>query len=117
MIIAGQLQHAREVVEERAINLESHRCALLSLHPHLPKENSQLLDTALLAQVGVILTLSGPWTVDSVAQQLADQYGAFPWDGPVGNGLTLDYYRSRFREMARENLFLGRQMGLIPAEE
>ena len=116
MSVMEQLAHARKVVAERGIDLPSLRCALISLHPHLSNESPQLLDTALLGEAAIILSLAEPWTVDSIARQLADQHGAFPWDGPVGNGLTMDHYRSRFREIAQETLFLGRQMGLIPAE-
>ncbi|MBM4570334.1 hypothetical protein GS489_07960 [Rhodococcus hoagii] len=61
-------------------------------------------------------TSERPWTTDSVAEQLANQSGAFPWNGPVGNGFTVAEYQNRFREMAREHLFTWRQLGLITEE-
>lgn len=51
-------------------------------------------------------------TEDGIARWLCDQSGAYPWDGPVGNGFTLPAYRARFREIARQYLLFWSRVGL-----
>lgn len=53
-----------------------------------------------------------PRTRDSIAQHLADRSGAFPWAGPVGNGLTLDQYRDAFRQQADTVITWAIRLGL-----
>ena len=49
-------------------------------------------------------------TVEQYARALADTLGAFPYDGPVGNGLTKIHYQARFREMGVEHLLVLREL-------
>lgn len=49
-------------------------------------------------------------TAEQYARALANKSGAFPYDGPVGNGLTKAEYQHRFREMAAEHLMVLREL-------
>lgn len=104
---------AKAVIAERGIDLASARLAYKSMHPQV---DSNQIDLALTMEVATIVKLGEPFTVESVARQIADESGAFPWDGPVGNGFTLDEYRERFRVIARDKVFLMGQLGFIEAD-
>ncbi|MGX4707694.1 hypothetical protein LZP97_26800 (plasmid) [Rhodococcus sp. DMF-1] len=104
------IAEARQVITARGIDLTVAHSAYQSMHPQI---SATQLDLALTAEVAIILQLSGPYDTESVARQIANRSGAFPWDGPVGNGLTPEYYQSCFREMASEKVFIGKLLGLI----
>lgn len=117
MTIQDQLDHARAVLAERGVDLSAAFPAVRALHlRELAAASDEILEELLLAHVAVILAVNPPYTLEHVARQCAESSGAFPWDGPVGNGLTLEHYQGRFREMAREHLFLADVLGLIPSE-
>lgn len=111
MTALKQVENGRRILKERGVDMAAARMALKSLHPQL---KPLMLDTVLAMEAVIASKLQAPFTADSVAEQLANESGAFPWHGPVGNGLTVSEYQSRFREIADEHLFIGRQMGLIP---
>jgi hypothetical protein len=115
--IAEQLIQARRVVSERGIDLVAARSVMRSMYPQLIDSPDDRVDLGTLAQIGIIIGLPKPHTTEAIAQHLANTSGAFPWEGPVGNGLTLDYYQGKFREMAGEIVFLGRQFGLMEVSE
>lgn len=104
------LHQARRHIAERRIDLTVAHTAYQSMHPQIGTEQ---IDLALTLEVASILQLHAPYDIESVARQIANRSGAFPWDGPIGNGLTLEYYQSRFREMASEKVFIGKLLGLI----
>ena len=106
---ATALERARQALADRSIETSDAVCAFRSLHPHVA---SHLAETGMLLEVASFLNVDPPYTVDSIAEQMANRAGAFPWDGPVGNGMTLAYYRSEFRRFARDQLFLMQQLGL-----
>lgn len=114
MNVRDQIAAAQQVIADRGIDLEAAKLAYKSMHPQLEADRIEL---ALTMEVSIISTLHPPFTVDSVAKQIADTSGAFPWDGPVGNGFTRDEYRDRFRDMAREKIFLAKQLGMDGAGE
>lgn len=103
----GLIAGAR-IIEERGIDLEAAGLAYKSMHPQVEGE---MVRTALTLEIAELSELHGPWTVDALAEQMANRSGAFPWEGPVGNGLSLEYYQGKFREMAREKLFLRDLLG------
>lgn len=103
------IELGRRIIDERGIDLTAASLAYKSMHPRV---DSAMVELALTLEVATISRLQPPFTVDSVAQQIADESGAYPWDGPVGNGFTLAEYRDRFRGIAREKLFLRTQLGL-----
>lgn len=111
MSAADAVANGQRILAERGVDIVAARMALKSMHPNLAVD---LVDTTLAIEAAIAVKLRAPYTADSVAEQLANESGAFPWNGPVGNGLTLREYQSRFREIANEHLFIGRQMGLIP---
>jgi len=115
--IAEQLDTARRVVTERGIDLTASRSVMRSMYPQLIDSADERVDFAALAQIATIVGLPEPHTTDAIARHLADTSGAFPWEGPVGNGLSLDYYQGKFREMAGELVFLGRHFGLMEVSE
>lgn len=104
----------RQIVAERGIDLEAAALAYKSMHPQVGPD---MLETALILEIASLSELHAPFTVDSVAQQMADRSGAFPWNGPVGNGLSLEYYQGKFRDMAREALFLRDLLGFADEAE
>lgn len=111
MSAAESVADGQRILVERAVDITAARMALKSMHPRLSPD---LIDTTLALEAAIVVKFRAPFTADSVAEQIANESGAFPWDGPVGNGLTLKEYQSRFRDIANEHLFIGRQMGLIP---
>ncbi|MGI5223025.1 hypothetical protein [Nocardia sp. CA-290969] len=98
----------RRIIAERGIDLAAAGLAYKSMHPQVDPAQVEL---ALTLEIAILSELKPPITVESVAQQMADNSGAFPWDGPVGNGFTREEYRERFREMARPKVFLSQQLG------
>lgn len=108
-LIVGQ-----QIVTEHGIDLAAAKLAYKSMHPQV---SSDMLETALILEIASLSELTGPFTVDSIAEQLANQSGAFPWNGPVGNGLSLEYYQGKFRDMAREKLFLRDLLGFAREAE
>lgn len=109
MNVREGIETGRRIVAERGIDIDAAKMAMKSMHPHIASDQ---LELAIIMQIASISELHGPFTVDSVAEQLADGSGAFPWNGPVGNGLSLDYYREKFRDMARDTLFLRQVLGM-----
>ncbi|MEV2222640.1 hypothetical protein AB0E01_22510 [Nocardia vinacea] len=103
----------RRLIAEHGIDLDSAKLAFKSMYPQVPHDQIELALTLTVAQLS---ELRPPFTVDSVAEQMADTSGAFPWNGPVGNGFTLEEYRGRFRDMARDRIFLAKQLG-YPADQ
>lgn len=99
----------RRIIDEHGIDLAAASLAYKSMHPRV---DPGMVELALTLEVATISRLQPPFTVDSVAAQIANESGAYPWDGPVGNGFTLAEYRDRFRGIAREKLFLRTQLGL-----
>ncbi|MBM4707170.1 hypothetical protein GS455_26900 [Rhodococcus hoagii] len=108
-----QIERARTYVVERNIDIAAARPAFISQYPQLARAPRESTTSRSSATIGIWLNVRAPWTTDSVAEQLANQSGAFPWNGPVRNGFTVAEYQNRFREMAREHLFTWRQLGLI----
>lgn len=107
----GQLAEGHRILEEFHVDMHSARQAAISLHPILAG-NRDGQDMALALAAYTAAHAPKPMAKETLAEHIANQSGAFPWSGPVGNGLTLDEYRSRFREMAAETLFLAQQMGM-----
>lgn len=104
------LLDGQRVIESRGLHLNSVMSAYKSMHPQV---SDDMIEVTLILEVAMLSKLHTPFTTESVAEQIADESGAFPWNGPVGNGLTVAEYQSRFREIAEEKLFLGRKLGLI----
>jgi len=78
------------------------------LHPQAA-ENAELI-IQLTEESHERLGIGFDVTADEYARALADKSGAFPYDGPVGNGMTKAHYQERFREMAAEHLMILREM-------
>lgn len=110
-IISDALTAAEKIIAEHGIDLDDAIMAYQSMHPQLNRADARF---TLRLEIASMSDLDAPYTTDSWAQQMADKSGAFKWSGPVGNGFTLDEYRDRWRRIAAEKLFLGRQVGLIP---
>ena len=109
-----QIAIGRAFIEENGVDLANSKPAVISLYPHLAGKDDHIelvLVTAAYAVSGVD-DLRG-LTVDTLAMHLANTSGAFPWDGPYGNGLTRDQYQNGFRTVAADYHFLAGQMGLI----
>ncbi|WP_405137458.1 hypothetical protein [Nocardia sp. NBC_01388] len=100
----------RRILTERGIDIGAAKLAFKSNHPQVANE---WIETAISLKVAAFSQRRPPYTVNSVAEQMADSDGAYPWSGPVGNGLTLDHYRGKFRDYARDELFLMRQLGIL----
>jgi hypothetical protein len=109
MNAAEGLVVGQRIIAERGIDLDAAKLAYKSMHPQVSPE---IVELALTLEIATLTELHEPFTVDSVAEQMANQSGAFPWNGPVGNGLALTEYQERFREYAREKLFLRQILGL-----
>lgn len=113
MNVRKGIETGRRIIAEQNIDIDAAKMAMKSMHPNVPSDQ---LEIAVIIQVASISELRAPFTVDSVAEQMADKSGAFPWAGPVGNGLSLDHYRDKFRDMARDALFLREVIGLDAGE-
>ncbi|MFJ4653792.1 hypothetical protein ACIP5Y_21205 [Nocardia sp. NPDC088792] len=100
----------RRILANRGIDISAAKLAFKSNHPQVTDE---WIEPAIALQVASFSRWLPPYTVGSVAEQLANTEGAFPWDGPIGNGLTVNEYQSKFRDMARDQLFLMHQLGMI----
>lgn len=111
--IHDQITAARALIRERGIDFAAARLAYKSMHPQIKHDQ---IDLALTMEVGTISKLLPPFTVDSVAEQIANRSGAYPWDGPVGNGFTVAEYQERFRAIARDTVFLMGQLGFLDAD-
>lgn len=109
MNVRDGIARGRRIIAEQRLDLDSAKTVLKSLHPDL---SPQQIELGLAVQVAALAELHGPYTIDSVAEQMANRSGAFPWNGPVGNGLTLDHYQQEFRRMAHEALLLREALGL-----
>jgi len=77
------------------------------LHPQFA-ENAELV-LQLTSQSHDRLGIGLNVTAEEYARVLAEHSGAFPYDGPVGNGLSVAYYQERFREIAAEHLMILRE--------
>ncbi|GAB4590142.1 hypothetical protein [Nocardia sp. IFM 10818] len=106
---AESIQRARALLAEHDIDVSRYKCVFKSLHPQVADDQIEL---GILMEVASFTYAQPPYTVDSVAEQMANRAGAFAWQGPVGNGFTMETYRNKFREYARDQLFLMRQLGL-----
>ncbi|NKZ93741.1 hypothetical protein GS966_28880 [Rhodococcus hoagii] len=84
-----QIERARTYVVERNIDIAAARPAFISQYPQLARAPRESIDFTIIGTIGIWLNVRAPWTTDSVAEQLANQSGAFPWNGPVGNGSQL----------------------------
>lgn len=111
-----QLDNARKIAQDRGIDIPAMRPIMRSMYPQLHRSADEMVDMGTIGQIAIISELQPPHDMGSVARQLADRHGAFPYDGPVGNGLTLEYYQGKFREMAEELLFLGKRLGLVEGD-
>lgn len=110
-----QMQEGLRILDAHGITPEQYSRVARIVHPKIENASQQEMLAGTWA-----LTWSEtqePLTIDNVAKQLADNHGAYPWDGPVGNGLTREYYRAKFREMADEHLFAWLQLGLIEGSD
>ncbi|NKU37733.1 hypothetical protein GS887_27805 [Rhodococcus hoagii] len=111
-----QIERARTYVVERNIDIAAARPAFISQYPQLaraPRESTTSRSSAPSASGS---NVRAPWTTDSVAEQLANQSGAFPWNGPVGNGFTVAEYQNRFARWPASTCSRWRQLGLITEE-
>lgn len=105
-----QLMEGQRILDDFHVDLPSARQAAISLHPQLAG-NVSGQDMTLAVAAYTAHHAPKPLAKETMAEHIADESGAFPWAGPVGNGLSLDEYQERFREMAAEHLFLAQQMG------
>ncbi|MBM4509422.1 hypothetical protein GS421_08435 [Rhodococcus hoagii] len=96
-----QIERARTYVVERNIDIAAARPAFISQYPQLARAPRESIDFTIIGTIGIWLNVRAPWTTDSVAEQLANQSGAFPWNGPVGNGFTVPSIRTVPRDGPR----------------
>lgn len=61
-------------------------------------------------------TTPQPHTVEAVAQHVCRESGVFPWEGPVGNGLTVAEYQIYLRHIATAHIDMWQRLGLDTAE-
>lgn len=57
-------------------------------------------------------TMPQPHTAEAVAQHICRESGAFPWAGPVGNGMTVEAYQTHLRRIATNHLAAWKALGL-----
>lgn len=107
----AQLAEGQQILRDHNVDMDAARRATVSVHPRTAG-NVTHQDMVLAAAAYSAAHAPRPVTKESLAKYIADRSGAFPWEGPVGNGLTLEHYQERFREMAADDLFLAQQMGL-----
>lgn len=111
MNVQEQTIEGLKLLAAHGVEPERYRQVSRVLHPKVTDEAGQDMIAAMSANTWQ--QTEEPLTLDNVARQLADRHGAFRWAGPVGNGMTLSYYQSRFREMAEEHMFAWQQLGLL----
>jgi hypothetical protein len=111
MNVLEQTAFGLQVLDLFGVDAEKRRRVARVIHPKVKDEAEQ--DVMAGTWAYMFVETQEPLTVDNIARQFADKWGAFPWDGPVGNGLTRDHYRAKFREMADEHLFAWQQLGLL----
>lgn len=61
-------------------------------------------------------TTPQPHTVEAVAHHIAKASGAFPWEGPVRNGLTVTTYQTHLRRIAADHIAMWQRLGLDTPE-
>jgi hypothetical protein len=98
------------MLQDPFVDIESGTRMCKALHPQVENDSVGVM---LALTAAAIDLLDPPYTVESVAEQTANKSGAFPWKGPVGNGLTLKHFQDSFRKMARDTLTLGKALRIL----
>lgn len=105
-----QLVQGRRVLAEHGIDADAQvECARLVYGDGLDPAAAQIV-AANEAHMWASAPL--PHTPERVARHICERSGAFPWEGPIGNGLSVGEYRDRLRGVAVEHLFAWRLLGL-----
>lgn len=113
--VIEQIEHAQNYIANNNINLDTAIPALRSMHPQLDYPKAR---HTLVLMVASILQLNPPFETEALARQICGNSGAYPFDGPLPRSVpfTLDHYQTRWREMANEDILIGRLLGIIPQE-
>ena len=86
MSVMEQIELGKQVLIEAEVSQEIQRRAVRIIHPKVSDPAQQDYVAATWAYMWA--ETEEPLTLENVAKQFADKHGAFPWGGPIGNGVS-----------------------------
>lgn len=113
MSAAEQLRSGQEILDSRGITLNQGRQAVWDTWPDSKFDRSRA-ECVAAAEARSWSTTPQPHTVEAVARHIAKESGAFPWEGPVRNGLTVAKYQAHLRRIAADHIAMWQRLGLDP---
>lgn len=113
MNAAEQLKAGQLLLTSRGVTPKQSRRAAWDTYPDstLTHEAAELVAAT---EASIWSTTPQPHTVEAVARHIAKASGAFSWEGPVGNGLTVAKYQTHLRRIAADHIAMWQRLGLDP---
>lgn len=108
-----QLKAGQDILDSRDVPHAVRQQAAWDTYPDSRLDR----DTALLVAASAAefwSTTPQPHTEEAVARHICQESGAFPWGGPVGNGLTVAKYQAHLRRIAADHIAMWQRLGLDP---
>lgn len=111
MTALEQIAEGRRVLALHNISVDRQLTAVRAAYPDKDFDRG-MAQVVAASEAYDWLNAPEPHDVETLAPYIAGEHGAFPWDGPVGNGLTVNTYQHHLRCIAGEHITAWRELGL-----